>query len=153
MPASESDRVLAPGIPLTLRDGTTVALRYSMRSLKAFEDTFGSIDDAMGLLNGLLPLGGKPPVNRKIINTVVPLLAIGIEHAGITEDDLLDGTLLDHTKLLSDYFDAIGAAIDQAFPAPGSPGKDDAPEPSSNGVDSTTPQPPALVGATASSGA
>jgi len=154
MTASESDRILAPGVPLTLAGERAVTLRFTFRSLKAFEDAFGSIGAATALLNGLIPdRPGEPASNTKAVSTIVPILAAGLQHEGLTEDDLYDGDLLEHDRLTSVYFDAIAQALDQAFPAPASGrGKAEEAAPASSGDASTTP-PPASAATTTPSGA
>lgn len=150
--ATESDRILAAGVPLTLAGGRAVTLRYTMRSLKELEDHFGSLGDAIDGLNATrVGVGGEPPTNRRYISTTVPFLAAGLAHEGITEKALYDDGLLDLHELKTGYFSAVAEALDQAFPAPGSPGKDEAAEESS-GDGSTTPPPPSDA-ATGSSGA
>jgi hypothetical protein len=153
MTASESDRILAPGVLLKLATGREVTLRFSLRSLKILEDRFGSVASMTTELNGIIPRNGIAPSNGKIIGTVVPVLAAGLAGEGITEDELLDGPLLEWSELRGAYFDAIAEALDQAFPPPTpSPGKDAEVATASNGVASTT-QPPSSVAAMASSGA
>lgn len=165
MPATDAERIAAEGVPIVLRDGRTVRLRFSMRSLFEFERRWGSIEVATSALNDLIPpvVGvdddGTPRIgrapNRKPVSTVVPVLAIGLSHEGITEDDLLDGPLLDFRELAHDYLDAIIAALNEAFPPPEAPGKDESGEAAaaSTGPASTTPPPSDLVAATPSSGA
>lgn len=151
MPTNESDRILAAGVQLTLAGGRLVHLRYSMRSLKMFEDTFGSVSEVHHLLNGLIPDTPEgDPSNVKVVSTLVPILAAGLRHEGITEDDLYDG--LAEWDQRTAYFDAIMDALDQAFPTPStSPGKGSEQASSSPGESSTT-QPPASAEATSSSG-
>jgi hypothetical protein len=132
MPATESDRLLAAGVEVPLADGRTVALRYSLRSLKAFEDTFGSIGGALEALNGLFT-----GANEKKIGTIVPALAAGLIHLGISEDALYDG--LAKADEMPVYLNAINEALDQAFP-PATAGKAEAPaDVSSGGASTTTP--------------
>lgn len=132
MPATESDRILAAGVEVPLADGRTVALRYTLRSLKAFEDTFGSVAAALDALNALYT-----GANEKKIGTIIPSLAAGLIHERITEDALYDGLAKEHEMAV--YLNAITEALDQAFPPPSkaSPGKD-GPE-ASSGDASTTP--------------
>lgn len=149
--ASESDRILAAGVPLTLAGGRAVTLRYTMRSLKVLEDHFGSLNEAVDQLNATrLGENGEPPTNRKYISTTVPFLAAGLAHEGITATALYDDDLLDLHEMKTGYFTAISEALDQAFPTPASPGKDEAAKESS-GDGSTTP-PPGSGAATTSSG-
>lgn len=144
---TEADRLEAAGVPITLTDGREVWLRYSMRSLKSFEDNFGSVTAAVESLNGLFPRNGKPPANEKAVSTLLPLLAAGLLHEGLDEEALYD---------LTSFFDkdaylvAISAALDQAFPLPASPGK--ASKARSRGGASTTQPRRASAGATSSSG-
>lgn len=157
MTATDADRIAAEGVPLTLRDGRSVHLRYSMRSLYEMERRWGAIADATTALNDLLPESiGETAKNRKPVSTVLPLLALGLVHEGITEDDLLDQPLLHLHEMANGYLDAIAEALKQAFPSPEKPGKGEAAAENgtaSTGPASTTPPPSALVAATSSSGA
>ena len=140
MTATESDRILADGVEIPLADGRTVALRYSLRSLKSFEDHFGSVGNAVDALNAILT--GE---NEKKIGTIVPVLAFGLFHEAITADALYDGLA---KPQMSVYFDAIREALDQAFPpTKASSGKD---EPASSGAASTTPPTASAITATGS---
>jgi hypothetical protein len=134
MPATESDRILAAGVTIPLAGGKSALLRYTLRSLKAFEDTFGSVGAALDALNGLYD--GR---NEKKIGTIVPALAAGLLHANIGEDALYDGLAL-HDRM-PEYLAAVTEALDQAFPPAPAPGKDGEAEaaPASSGVASTTP--------------
>lgn len=132
MTATEADRILAAGVEIPLADGRTVALRYSLRSLKSFEDHFGSVGNAVDALNGVLT--GE---NEKKIGTIVPTLAFGLFHEAITADALYDGLAKAHE--MPAYLDAIREALDQAFPpTKASSGKDE-PPPASSGPGYTTP--------------
>lgn len=132
MPATQSDRLLAAGTEVRLTD-RTVTLRYSMRSLKEMEDHFGSVADAHVALQGLFT-GANP----KTVSTVIPFLAAGLCHEGLSEDALYDLTVYSE---IAHYLDAIAEGIDQAFPPPlEGPGKSDAAS-SSPGTASTTPPP------------
>jgi hypothetical protein len=157
MTATDAERIAAEGVPLTLRDGRSVHLRYSMRSLFEMEKRWGAIDNATTALNDLLPdADGEKAKNRKPVSTVVPLLALGLVHEGITEDDLLDQPLLHLHELANGYLDVIAEALNQAFPSPERPGKGVAAAGNGTaptGPASTTPPPSALVAASASSGA
>lgn len=148
MAPNEGDRILAAGVALTLADGRDVRVKYSMRSLKALEDTFGSIEAAHRALLGLL---GPAATNRKIVGTIVPWLAAGLLHEGIAEAALWD---LVRIEDLGRYLDVVFAGVDEAFPPPASPGKGEGDEPvgASSGDGSTTPPPDASGAATPSSG-
>lgn len=151
--ASESDRILAAGVPITLSDGREVRVRIAMRGLKALEDHFGSVDAALRQFYDLFPRGEAPPKNERHIGTVLPFLAAGLVDAGFTEDSVYDVTDYD---AMPTYIKAIASAIDQAFPdddpAPAEePGKAAAAN-GSPGEPSTSP-PLVSVGSTTSSGA
>lgn len=112
MPATDSDRILAAGVPLTLADGREVRVRYSMRSLKEMEDRYGSLEEPLRLVHGLFDGSTK-----RHITTLVPMLAFGLLHEeGITEDGLYD--LTDTTRRV-EYLKVISDAIGEALPAPG----------------------------------
>lgn len=134
MPASESDRILAAGVDVPLADGRTVTLRYTLRSLKRFEDEYGSVSAALDALNGLYT--GD---NEKKIGTIVPALAAGLFHERISIDALYDG--LAKADEMPVYLNAVTQALDQAFPppAPASPGKGDQGTVSSGDASTTPP--------------
>ncbi len=143
---SDSDRLLAEGAPITLAGGRVVRLRYTMRSLKAFEDSFGSVAAAQRLLVGLFT--GENP---KTIGTLVPILAAGLNHEGLSEDDLFDSPILERNKF-GEYLAAVSDALEQSF-VKASPGKEQAGETTpSPGTPTTTSPPSASVEATNSSG-
>jgi hypothetical protein len=145
MPATDSDRILAPGVPVTLIDGRTVTLRYGMRAMKAIEDRWGSVGEAMLLLHGVLQ--GTTP---KSIGTVVAFLADGLIHEGLSEDALLD---LTEFGAMARYIDSIADALDEALPTP-SPGKaEDGETPAASpGATTTTSSPSPSGGTTNGSG-
>ena len=49
MTITDSDRILAAGIPITV-DGEERRLRYSFRALKVLEDHFGSLGAAVDVV-------------------------------------------------------------------------------------------------------
>lgn len=126
---TDSDRLLAPGVPITFNDASTATLRYGMRSLKAMEDAYGSVHAAQEALSGLFT-----GANTRAISTLMPIMAAGLVHEGnkYTADSLLDLTDFGEIHV---YLDAIGEALEQAFPAP-KPGKAEG-EASSPGTPST----------------
>lgn len=102
---TESDRVLAAGVPIELSDGRQVTLRYGNRALKLLEDRFGGL----GAVQDIVSSDGTGPV----IGPLMDLLAAGLVREGLSADDLLD--LTDPSDIES-YVDAIARALEQAFP-------------------------------------
>lgn len=141
MSATESDRILAPGVPITLTDGREVRVRYGMRALKMLEDEFGGLGAVEDVLDG----------NGKMIGPIVMMLAAGLSHEHISADELLD--LTDPAELAS-YGDAVSAAFGQAFPqaSQGNVEGNGASEGPSPGQTSTTSLPSVSDGLTTPSG-
>jgi hypothetical protein len=147
--SSESDRVLAQGIPIKLED-REVHLKFGMRGLKMLEDEFGSIEGIERVLIPEVDSNGKR-VETKYISHLAFVLSAGLAHEGLTLDDVLDRAV---PALLPEYSEAIAKAIDQAFPARkgGKPsGKARASKPSP-GATGTTPPPSSSDEPTSSSG-
>lgn len=142
---TDSDRLAAEGVPITLAGGRVVHLRYSMRALKAFEDTFGSVEAAQERLVGLFT--GQ---NAKTIGTLVPVMAAGLRHEGIDEDALYDLPLLERGRF-GEYLAAVSDALEQAFAKPDE-GKAGGEEVASPGAATTTSPPSDSVEPTTSSG-
>lgn len=127
---TESDRILAAGIPLTLADGREVRVRYSMRSLKRMEDHYGSTEAPLRLAQGLFDGSTKCQ-----FTTIVSLLAFGLLHEeGLTEDALDD---LTEPRRRHEYVSIVADAIGEALPAPGK-AETEAETASSHGDASTT---------------
>ena len=142
MSVTDADRIAAAGIPLTL-GGREVRVRYTLRSWKEAEDRFGSLREVFAIM-GRLSDGSED----KQVGTLIPLLWMGLLHEGMTEHEVFEaGDIL----LLSEYRDAILAAIDQGSSEPGR-GKDAAAAVDSPGPTTTTPSPSATAAAMASSG-
>jgi hypothetical protein len=100
---TDSDRLLAAGaFPVTLSDGRTLNLRYTMRSLKMIEDTIGTLDLRRGMRE-----------DGKQVNTIVPALAAGLIHEDISLEEMWD---LADPMHLAEYAPVILDAIDEAFP-------------------------------------
>jgi hypothetical protein len=147
MSVTDADRIAAAGIPLTL-GGREVRVRYTLRSWKEAEDRFGSLEEVLDLLRGLIGEEGAKPVPKRV-GTVMPLLWAGLLHEGLTLDEVYElGSIHD----LKPYVDAIVASISEGTPGPG-PGKDVAAADASLGPTTTTPSPSGMAVAMASSGA
>lgn len=128
---TDSDRILAAGIPFTLIDGREVRLRYTMRSLKMLEDEFDSLTKVETVLSG--------DEDSKKIGPLMSVLAAGLIHENLSAESLLD---LTNPSQLQDYADLIGKAFNEAFPE--SSGKAEE-VPVSPGVTGTS-SPPSPVG-------
>lgn len=142
----DADRIAAEGIALTLA-GRQVHVRYTMRSWRQVEARFGSMSAALAALRWMASPDDVEPV-AKPVDATVTLLAAGLLHEGLTEDDLWDCTDIHE---LHAYQAAILEAINQGTPGPG-PGKEAAAD-GSPGAITTTPSPSASAVAMASSGA
>ena len=147
MTVTDADRIAAAGIPLTL-GGREVRVRYTLRSWREAEDRFGSLEEVLALMRGLIGAKGADakPV-KKEVGTIIPLLWMGLLHEGLTEDDVFDLGSIGELRL---YRDTILEAITEGTPGPG-PGKE-AGVADSPGTTTTSPSPSATDAAMASSG-
>lgn len=123
---SDSDRLLAEGVPVELIDGRTLRLRFDFRALKKVEDRLGSLS----ALTAAIARG----TSARWFEAVHVAMAAGLEHAGVTYDEL--ESLLD-TRQSFAYRDAIDEALAQAFPRPDPSGKASVPTSDSPGETST----------------
>lgn len=105
---TDSDRLLARGVPITLADGETVRLRYSMRSLKWLEDEFGSIQ----AIQEALP-DGEDTQDRPVFGPMSKVMYGGLLHLDLTYDEVLD---LLSPRQINEYGEAVGKAFNEAFP-------------------------------------
>lgn len=145
MTVADADRIAAEGIPLTLA-GRQVQVRYTMRSWRLVEARFGSMSAALAALRWMAKPDDVEPV-AKPVDATITLLAAGLLHEGLSEDDLWDATNITD---LHAYQAAVLEAINQGTPGPG-PGKDVAAD-GFPGATTTTPSPSASAAAMASSG-
>lgn len=141
----DADRIAAAGISLTLA-GRQVQVRYTMRSWRLVEARFGSMSAALAALRWMSTPDQAEPV-AKPVDATITLLAAGLLHEGLTEDDLWDATNITD---LHAYQAAVLEAVNQGTPGPG-PGKDAAAD-GSPGATTTTPSPSGSAAAMASSG-
>ena len=141
----DADRIAADGITLNLA-GRQVRVRYTMRSWRMVEDRFGSMAAALAALRWMVAPADTEPV-AKPVDATITLLAAGLLHEGLTEDDLWDATNITD---LHAYQAAVLQAVDQGTPGPG-PGKGAAAD-GSRGATTTTPSPSDSAAAMASSG-
>lgn len=139
------------GKKITLIDGTIVTCVYTFSSLMRIEEDFGSV-------NGALAVVGQGS-NGTAFTSVAQILAAGLEHEQTSDGQKLDDldtlrSLLDPMKF-NTYSDAVGAAIEAAFPDAGeSDGEGDTdPSKDSPGESGTTSRPSSSGEATSSSGA
>jgi hypothetical protein len=141
MTVTDSDRIAAPGVPITI-DGTEQRLRYSFRSLKILEDHFGSIAEAADAINRVFTDG----MSAKIIGDLSVLVPDTIL-------DQLPGD--DRSETILDAAVACSHAWAEAFPplnpvpgkAEGEPDTTDSP-----GATSTTSSPSPAAAPTPPSG-
>lgn len=143
---TDADRLLADGIPVTFSDGVH-HLRFTMRSLKMLEDTFGGVEAVGTYLAGVVDGSAT-----KRVGPLMDLLAAGLAHEHLTSDEVLD---LAESFRFHAYLEACIDGINLAFPAASEDdqaGEAPAGE-SSTGAASTSSPPSAMAAATATSGA
>ena len=110
---TNSDRILARGVPITLADGRTAHLRYGMLGLKQLEDDFGSLAKVQDAIKKEFARNSKEGApTGKAINLAWSIMRAGLLDLEMTELEL--DRVLD-PALFGDYADAIGQAFDQAF--------------------------------------
>lgn len=144
--ATDAERVIAEGVPLTLADGTEVRLRFGMRALKRLDTAYGGFERFGEVLSAHDTLTDMAP------DLFAAITAASVSN-GVTPEQLEahDPTPRD----LKRYRDAVFAALEQSFPerAPGEPGADPptAQAEASPGPGSTTSPPSGSDAATPSS--
>lgn len=122
---SDSDRLLAAGVPLRLAGGGEARLRLTFRSLKMLEDHFGSINAAAEALDA----GRKAAwtdLSGPVLEPLGWFLAAALQHDGVQPEQALE--LLDPTTMRASIVEAYGAfdrAWEEAFPPPDPQGSDD----------------------------
>ncbi len=171
-PQSARDVIASLGKPITLVDGSTVRLRYSLASLRVLEERFGSlrgikteIDAAKTGLSPDAPAGAKGP----LFTILSDALLAGLVH--VTREDVDDDgrrvrfklgrdrdraeELLDPAQLQA-YMEAFADALQESFgDLAGGVGEAaiQAAQPSSLGESGTTSGPSSPAAPTVSSGA
>lgn len=138
MAVKDSDRILAAGVPVVLA-GREMRLRFGLRALKLLEDKFGSLQVIEQLTNG----------DGKVIGPLCTIIAAGLSHEGVTEDDILDNVSPGEIQTL---MDAAAVALAEAFPD--TEGKAEAAAPAASpGIPGTGSRPAATAEAMTVSGA
>lgn len=141
MTITDSDRILAAGIPITV-DGEERRLRYSFRALKVLEDHFGSLGAAVDAIARVLNDGMN---GERIIVDLAVLVAAGLDDDPDTILDRLAGS--DSWMIVRDAAVACTDAWIEAFPQavtvePGKAGEP-AETASTGGTSTTSPPSPA----------
>jgi hypothetical protein len=102
MSVTDGDRVIAPGVPLELNDGTTVRVRFGYKQLQRLEKRFGSLQ---ALFTGM-----EAGMSGEFFGSFFPALAIGCNKSEDELSDLIEpGNAATHMQVL-------GEALEQAFP-------------------------------------
>lgn len=110
---SESDQILAAGVPVTLADGSTANVRFGMWGLKLVEDEFGSLGAMYEALNSAFDTGdGEAPMGPAF-TTIFQIMKIALYDLDKSERELAD--LLD-LRRLEEYVNAVGQALEQSLP-------------------------------------
>lgn len=143
------------GKPIRLIDDSEVAVVFTFSSIMRIEEDFGSVADALSQVSAG-PTGAA-------FTALAQIVASGLEH-----EQLDDGTKLSDVENLrvmldpfafEDYSDAMGAAMEAAFPQSaegddaGAGGDDTDPQSDSPGESGTTSRPSPSDEATETSGA
>lgn len=137
MAASQAERLLAQGAPLTLTDGREVRVRFDMRALVLAEKEFGSIEGMAQALNA----------DDVKFTTYVRVLECALSR-DVSHDELLDVLPTDMVALDR----VIADAFEEAFPSakasdPNLPGEENSP-----GLNGSTPPQSPLAAAMISGG-
>jgi hypothetical protein len=138
------------GKPITLIDGSVETVVFTFSSLMRIEEDFGSVQGALAAVS--------QGARGEAFSSVAKILAAGLEHVRREDGELSD---VEYLRCLLDpmsftrYSDAVGAAIDAAFPDDDAEaGEGDAdPQKDSRGESGTTSQQSPSVEAMPSSGA
>lgn len=110
---SESDQILAQGVPVPLADGTTAHVRFGMWGLKVIEDNYGSLAGMQVNLEQAFDTDEDGAPKGAAFSTILDILGIGLEHLELSPRDLansLDG------RYLNEYAEAISDALLQSLP-------------------------------------
>lgn len=107
MTVTDGSRLLAAGHPVTLIDGRSVTVRFGFRGLLMLEEHFGSLPAVQNAISS--------DGTGKALEPIAHLVAAGLCAEGLSYDDLVD--LLD-PRQLAEYVSAVGAALEEALPAP-----------------------------------
>lgn len=111
MTVTDGSRLLAAGHPITLADGRSVNVRFGFRGLLMLEEHFGSLT----AVQGVIQTDDEGNVTGKAFEPVARLITAGLASEGIDYEQALD--LLD-PRQLAEYVIAVGAALEEALPAP-----------------------------------
>lgn len=149
---SESDQILAAGVPVTLADGSTANVRFGMWGLKLVEDEFGSLGAMYEALNSAFDTGDDDAPMGPAFTTLLKIMQIALHDLDKSEREIAD---LLNLRLLEEYVNAVGQALEQSLPEAekADPKAPKAKKPTkSRGATSTTSQQLSVVGQTSSSG-
>lgn len=155
MTTTDSDRILAAGVPIELAGGEA-RLRFTFRTIKKLEDHFGSLSAAADRLDTAHASAWRD-MSGPVLGDITVIIAAALDPP-VEPDDVLDLLKVGDGGLRVAMQQATSACIDawnEGFPAPSAEGKDDPPatEPtSSDGPTPTGSSPASLVAATSSSG-
>lgn len=151
---TDADRIAAEGVTIPTTDGPK-RLVYGMRALRAMETKYGSVVALQEAMEALLERFTTGDGKAAAFGPLVDIMAPGLLHLGISEDQAVDLLMPRHVK---EYALAMSAAMREAFPEDdtptGAPGNDPAQAPNpagSPGPSGTTSQ--AATATPATSGA
>lgn len=124
------------GKPVKLIDDTTRTVIFTFSSLMRIEEDFGSVVGALVAI--------KQGTAGQAFTSIAQIMSAGLEHeqledgSRLSDPEVLRGQL--DPSLFDDYSEALGEAIEAAFPAAKEgEGQDDAdPQPGSRGESGTT---------------
>lgn len=143
---TDADRIAAEGVTIPTTDGPK-RLVYGMRALRAMETKYGSVVALQEAMEALLERFTSGDGKAAAFGPLVDIMAPGLLHLGISEDQAVDLLMPRHVKV---YAEAMAAAMREAFPedeAPAGQGNDAAQVPAqqlavgSPGQSGTTSQP------------
>lgn len=140
---TDADRLAADGIPLRIGD-RDLRVRFSMRSMKLLTERYGSITGFNAAL-GVLGDDDQPDP----YGDLAFMVAAGLAHEGITEDDILDACAPQQYR---EMHAALIGAVNQSFPRPSGKAEQGDQDETSPGASTTTSPPSAMADATKSSG-
>lgn len=107
MSITDGARLLAAGHPITLLDGRSANVRFGFRGLLMLEEHFGSLPAVQNAISS--------DGTGKALEPIARLVSAGLAGEGLSYDELVD--LLD-PRCLAEYVAAVGAALEEALPAP-----------------------------------
>lgn len=113
---TESDKIAAKGIPITLADGSTTHARFGLWGIKIIEDRYGSLAEMQSVMEAAFDTDETGAPRGKAFSTLLDVLGIALLHTKKSGQQLAD--MLDPRRI-EEYVEAVSEALLQSLPDPG----------------------------------